>query len=88
MGFIPVPTRTVLNIEIVFREARPEEVLRGAVEALRINSYEDRDVILRPILSGSLASGFKVDEVEALEDRIVDSVNALYVGKPKIVFER
>ncbi len=88
VDFVPIPTRSVFNLQIIFCEATPEDVLTGAVEALRINAHEYRDVLLRPILCGSLASGYGIEEVEALGDSIAGSVDALYVEGPIIMFER
>ena len=86
--FIPIPTRTVFNLEIVFHDATPEDVLRGVKEAIQINVSMDRNAILRPILSGSVASGFELEEFEKLGDSIKDSVNALYVEGPVVRLEK
>ena len=78
--FIKVPTRKVLNVHVVFNEATPDDVLEGMCKALELNVKHDENVILRPIIAGSLAQEYRVYDLRLKE--IQESVDALFVEWP------
>mgnify|MGYP005647664243 CR=1 FL=1 len=62
-----------------FDNATPNEILEGMSLALEKNT-EDKNVIIRPVITGSLAPGYHVYDLR-LKD-IQESVEALYVEYP------
>jgi len=77
--FEKIPTRKIFDVIVRFDRATPDEVLEGMTLALERNA-KDRNVILRPIIIGSLAPGYRAYDLR-LKD-IQESVEALYVEWP------
>ncbi|RLG01975.1 MAG: hypothetical protein DRN49_00140 [Thaumarchaeota archaeon] len=77
--FEKIPTRKIFDVIVRFNGASPNEILEGMILALERNA-KDKNVILRPVITGSLASGYRAYDLR-LKD-IQESVDALYVGWP------
>jgi len=77
--FEKIPTRKIFDVIVRFDNATPNEILEGMSLALEKNT-EDKNVIIRPVITGSLAPGYHVYDLR-LKD-IQESVEALYVEYP------
>jgi DNA repair exonuclease SbcCD nuclease subunit len=76
--FIEIPCRKVLNVEVEFDKATPEEVLRGMIAALQ--NHEDEDQIIRPVITGTLAKGYRTFDIRTSE--IHKSARGLFIDWP------
>ncbi len=83
VDFIKLPTRNVLNIQVEFEDATPDEILDATSKALQLNTSEK--AILRPIIAGTMARNYHVYDIKFRE--IQESVDALYVEWPTCLLE-
>jgi DNA repair exonuclease SbcCD nuclease subunit len=83
--FVKIPTRKVFNVQVEFEKGMPNEIFDGMSKALEINVKSDRNAILRPIITGTLAPNYHVYDLKLKE--IQESVDALYVDWPLCLIE-
>jgi DNA repair exonuclease SbcCD nuclease subunit len=83
--FIKIPTRKVLNVQVEFEKATPDEIFNGMSKALELNVNSDRNAILRPIIAGTLAPNYHLYDLKLKE--IQESVDTLYVDWPLCLIE-
>lgn len=82
--FIKTPTRAVLNVQVEFNNATPDEVFNGMCKALELNA-KSKNEIIRPIITGTLAPNYHSYDLKLKE--IKESINALYVDWPLCLIE-
>ncbi|MGQ9468911.1 MAG: metallophosphoesterase family protein [Nitrososphaerales archaeon] len=83
--FIKIPTRKIFNVQVEFDKATPDEIFNGMSEALERNTKPNKNIILRPIITGTLAPNYHVYDLKLKE--IQESVSALYVDWPLCLIE-
>jgi hypothetical protein len=77
-SFIETSSRKVVTVEVEFENATPEEILRGASEALQ--NHNDENQIIRPLVVGTLAKGYRSFDIRTNE--IHKAANGLFVDWP------